>query len=212
MYNLHDKVNHWYWDGEPGLIRLVEENQSEGMIVVEIGCYDGSTTRKYIDIVKKNNGHVIVIDTFMGSEFDDTLLQFNSDFPNNAHAYGKHNNDLYDVFLEKFANYKDMMTVHRGRSTDYIPLLPENCNIIFIDADHRYHAVKTDIELSLNKVMKGGIICGHDLSTFDYVNTYTSDQLKADTYNGHHPGVSQAVYEKFGKTETYGVVWFSRVD
>jgi hypothetical protein len=45
--------NSWLWDGEQGFIKLVEDNQSEGMVVVEIGCYDGSTTRQYIDTVKK---------------------------------------------------------------------------------------------------------------------------------------------------------------
>ena len=32
----------------------------------------------------------------------------------------------------------------------------------YIDADHRYEAVKQDIELWLPKVKPGGIICGHD--------------------------------------------------
>jgi hypothetical protein len=211
MLSFEDKVNKWHWDGEQGFIKLIEDNQSEGMVVVEIGCYDGSTTRKYIDIVEKNNGHVIVIDTFMGSEYDDIVLKYNSSFSNNNHAFGNHNVDLYDVFLEKFAKYKGMMTIYKGKSFDCIPLLPENCNIIFIDADHRYDSVKMDIDLALPKVKKGGIICGHDLETFDFVDTYSPEVLNVDTYNDHHPGVSQAVYERFGKTDRHGVVWYTPV-
>jgi hypothetical protein len=119
---------------------------------------------------------------------------------------------LYEAFLEKFNDYKDMMTIHKGFSFDCIPLLPDDCDIIFIDADHIYESVKKDIGLSIEKVKNGGILSGHDLESFDYVNTYTDEQLRIDYGNNHHPGVSQAVYEKFGITERNGLVWFTRIE
>jgi hypothetical protein len=209
-----EKVNNWSWDGEQNFIDLVEKNQSEGMIVVEIGCYDGATTRKYIDTVKKNNGHVIVIDTFAGTIPTEETKKLDPNYAqnqNNPHWKGSHNYLLYDTFLEKFKDYRDMMTIHKGFSFNKIPLLPDNCDIIFIDADHIYESVKKDIELSLPKVKKGGILSGHDLNSFDYVNTYTQEELRVDFYNGHHPGVSQAVFEFFGKTETSGSVWYTTI-
>jgi hypothetical protein len=210
IMNFKNKVNNWYWPGEEGFIKLVEDNQSEGMVVVEIGCYDGSTTIKYIDTVKRNNGHVIIIDTFEGTVPTPETIKTDSSYSSNVHWKGPHNDDLHKVFVEKFKNYSHMMTIHKGFSFDFIPLLPDDCDIIFIDADHIYESVKKDIELSLPKVKKGGILSGHDLETFDYVNTYTPEQLRMDTYNGHHAGVSQAVYEKFGITKTSGYVWWIR--
>jgi hypothetical protein len=204
--------NSWLWDGEQGFIKLVEDNQSEGMVVVEIGCYDGSTTRQYIDTVKKNNGHVIVIDTFEGTIATEETIRNDPSYAGNVHWKGSHNEHLYDAFLEKFMDYKDMMTIHKGFSFDCIPLLPDDCDIIFIDADHIYESVKKDIGLSIEKVKNGGILSGHDLESFDYVNTYTDEQLRIDYANNHHPGVSQAVYEKFGITERNGLVWFTRIE
>ena len=204
--------NSWCWDGEQGFIKLVEDNQSEGMVVVEIGCYDGSTTRQYIDTVKKNNGHVIVIDTFEGTIATEETIRNDPSYSVNVHWKGSHNEYLYEAFLEKFNDYKDMMTIHKGFSFDCIPLLPDDCDIIFIDADHIYESVKKDIGLSIEKVKNGGILSGHDLESFDYVNTYTDEQLRIDYWNNHHPGVSQAVYEKFGITERNGLVWFTRIE
>jgi len=209
---IRELTKSWYWGGEQGFIKLVEDNQSEGMVVVEIGCYDGSTTRQYIDTVKKNNGHVIIIDTFEGTVATEETIRNDPSYAGNVHWKGSHNEHLYDAFLEKFMDYKDMMTIHKGFSFDFIPLLPDDCDIIFIDADHIYESVKKDIDLSFNKVKKGGILSGHDLESFDCVNTYTDEQLRMDSWNGHHPGVSQAVYEKFGVTERNGFVWWLRIE
>ena len=38
------------------------------MVVAEIGTYDGSTTKTYIDIIKQNQGHLYAVDWFKGNE------------------------------------------------------------------------------------------------------------------------------------------------
>ena len=207
-----NKLKKWYWEGEKGFIQLVEDNQSPGMVVVEIGCYDGSTTRKYIDTVKKNNGHVIVIDTFMGTEVTNETLQLSHYVQGNVHNYGNHNLELYQIFLDKFAKYADMMTVMKGYSHECIPKLPDDCDIIFIDADHTYKSVYNDIELALPKVKKGGILSGHDCENFNHVNQFPREALNADTWNYMHAGVIQAVYDHFGVTKQNGVVWYVNKD
>jgi hypothetical protein len=47
-------------------------------------------------------------------------------------------------------------------------------DLVYIDADHRYEAVKADIEAWLPKIKPGGILAGHD-------------------YSNDHPGVRKAV-------------------
>lgn len=59
--------------------------------------------------------------------------------------------------------------------------LKQTFDLIFIDADHSYDAVKQDIEVWYPKLKKGGIICGHDY--IDYIEY----------------GVKQAVDEIFPK-------------
>jgi hypothetical protein len=141
-------------NGEPGFIKLIETFQSPGMKVVEIGAFDGSTTRHYIDTVRKNNGHVYIVDSFEGTPIPEHMKD-NPNVINDPTMQGPHNNDLYEVFVEKFKDYADMMTIYKGWTQDCIPMLPNNCDIIYIDADHTYKAVKQDIELSLPKVKIG---------------------------------------------------------
>jgi hypothetical protein len=56
----------------------------------------------------------------------------------------------------------------------------ESCDVVFIDMEHTYEAVKNDIDLWLPKVKLGGYLAGHDYSP--------------DWY-----GVVRAVDEKLGK-------------
>jgi hypothetical protein len=200
MSKFKKQVDNWHWAGEDTFTKIVNDNQKEGMVVVEVGCYDGSTTRRYIDVVKKNNGRVIVIDTFLGSPEID-----------GPHGVGEHNKDLYEVFKTKFEKYSDMLTIMKGVSYEHIPSLPDDCDIIFIDADHRYEPVKQDIELSLPKVKKGGVLCGHDFIGYEHVNTYTPEELAAGGARGHHPGVCQAVFDVLGYVAFSQGVWYTTI-
>lgn len=58
--------------------------------------------------------------------------------------------------------------------------LPGYFDLVFIDANHMYESVKEDIDVWLPTIRAGGVICGHD---------YASPI---------HPGVRQAVDERFG--------------
>ena len=61
--------------------------------------------------------------------------------------------------------------------------------LVFLDADHRYEAVKSDIEWSVNSGAK--VICGHD-------------------FGAEWPGVERAVREIFGSNfSTSGSLWWS---
>ena len=67
--------------------------------------------------------------------------------------------------------------IHHSSSIDFSEkILDNSMDVIYIDADHNYEAVKKDISLYLNKVKSGGYICGHD-------------------YSYNHSGVVQAVNE-----------------
>ena len=58
----------------------------------------------------------------------------------------------------------------------------KSLDLVFIDANHTYEAVKEDIKLWLPKVRHGGVICGHDYHR---------------TGNIPHNGVKRAVDEVF---------------
>lgn len=81
--------------------------------------------------------------------------------------------------------YQDRLIPVQGYSSDVVEQVP-SVDLVFIDADHRYHGCKSDILLYREKAK--GILCGHDI---DY------------------PGVNQAVNELI---EHYEIgpnnVWF----
>lgn len=88
--------------------------------------------------------------------------------------------------------YKDRLVAIQGMSHTVTEMIPDNSvDIIFIDGDHSYEAVKKDIILYTPKLKDGGLLTGHDI---DY------------------PGVNQAVTELI---ENYDVapnyVWFKKI-
>lgn len=170
-------------------VDIVKANQSEGMVVAEIGTYDGSTTKAYIDIIKQNNGHLYAIDWFNGNE--------NVTGP---HAYNEAKADnIYNNFTNNIQPYLDITTIKRGKSWDMISEIPDNSlDICFIDADHRYSSVYKDIELCLLKMKPGGLLCGHDLEDINLINNINPEWLEQDYVNGKHYGVIKAVYDHFG--------------
>lgn len=73
------------------------------------------------------------------------------------------------------------------------PLVGVVAGMLWIDAEHTYPAVLSDIDTYGPLVRRGGLICGHD-------------------YNVHHPDVMRAVDERFGRrVQTLGIhrsIWW----
>jgi len=176
---------------------LIGENQKEGMTVAEIGAYDGSTTADYIDIIKKNNGNLYIIDWFLG----------------NVNTGGTHGYDpdkhepVLNLFKNNISGYLDITTIFDGPSHDMIKKIPDgSIDICFIDADHRYSFVYEDIKLMIPKMKSGGIMVGHDYEDFDkiMIGKIKEEWLEIDFVHvpeidrWAHCGVVQAVYDHFG--------------
>ena len=70
-----------------------------------------------------------------------------------------HGIDIGDLIHKKVWNKCEYRTCGSEKAAK---LVPNKLDIVFIDADHSYEAVKEDIQLWYPKIRKGGIICGHD--------------------------------------------------
>lgn len=102
----------------------------------------------------------------------------------------------YEEAMRLTANVKDR-TVIRELSTEGAKQVEDkSCDIVYIDADHTYEAVKQDIETWLPKVKDGGWLGGHD-----YIQ-------RRDW------GVIKAVNEAFGRNIELGAAstWWHRVE
>lgn len=75
-------------------------------------------------------------------------------------------------------------------------------DIVYIDGDHRAGAVRADIDLAKTLVNEGGILCGDDLERQlgDIDQEFARAHCDTHDYiNNYHPGVTVAVWERFGR-------------
>ena len=89
-----------------------------------------------------------------------------------------------DLDISKFYNkevkskYKDRLIPIKGFSYDAANQLPDDSmDLIFIDADHSYEAVKKDIVAYTPKLRDNGILSGHDID-YPGVNKAVRELIK----------------------------------
>ena len=69
--------------------------------------------------------------------------------------------EAYRLVQAQFQNDPDTTILRQG-SLQAAGLVPDELDLVFIDGDHSYEAVKQDIALWAPKVRPGGIVAGHD--------------------------------------------------
>jgi predicted O-methyltransferase YrrM len=116
--------------------------------IVEIGSWKGKSTHALLTGCKR--GIVHAIDHFKGSPSDGYAHQEAFDDPES----------VYMQFLGNVGHFPNLK-VHKSSSEDAAKEFEDmSIDMVFIDAEHTYDAVKKDIELWFPKCKK--LICGHD--------------------------------------------------
>ena len=132
------------WQGLNDLIQTLPNN----LIGVEIGSYAGESAEMFMQSGKFTK--LYCIDPWLHVEYAKEAEQ----------AFDKRINGLKVVKL-------------KGTIKDFIDRLPP-VDFAYIDGEHEYNSVKTDIIQMLKVVNKGGIIAGHD-----YAPKYNDHVVKA---------------------------------
>jgi len=168
----------WFYDSEILEYRRLLNQLPAGATICELGVYRGRSICSVSDIIKRKKLKVISVDTFQGTGKDDGLYEETKEI------------DLKKVFEESLGRFKISSEIYKMTSHEASRLI-EAVDLLFIDADHTYEAVKQDIDDWLPKVKM--IISGHDYG------------------NRECPGVASAVNEKFGENNVIlakrGLVW-----
>lgn len=136
-------------------LNWIAQRATEHKTIIEVGCYKGRSTRAWTD---NTEGKVYAVDPWSGD-----YLQADGKVLWESHQLGK----VYNEFIENTKNC-DNLIVFRGRFEDFFDTFPITPDLIFIDGDHRYEQVKTDLLIACQAVKVGGIIAGHDYRHNDW--------------------------------------------
>ena len=166
------------------LINLIKENNCKK--VAEIGIFKGRTMRK----VLRNRETFNTIEEYWAIDPFTVLTHYKSYKEKGFHRLGKFTDEQWKWAYNKVLSYMawfPQLKVVKLTSEEAAKLFPNHYfpkgyfDLIFIDGDHTYEAVKQDIQLWQPLLIPEGILCGHDYS------------------ERHYPGVKRAVDEIFGE-------------
>jgi predicted O-methyltransferase YrrM len=121
---------------------------STGGTIVEVGSYHGKSAVNLAYAIRKRGraAGIYCVDTWMNTTIE--------------HAP---NLDVFQHFLDNTAAYRDLITPLRGRSEDVSREWEGGAiDVIFIDGDHSFEGVTTDIRSWVPRVKSGGLILFHD--------------------------------------------------
>lgn len=117
--------------------------------VVEIGSYIGASTAFLAYAALQRSGQVHAVDPWM----------------NDAMGAEGHR-DTWGEFRKNTDPFRHYILPHRGTSSDVAArdgAIP--CDMLFIDGDHSYAGVMTDLRTWLPSLKPGGLLAMHDIDT-----------------------------------------------
>ncbi len=189
--------------------------------VLEVGAWAGGSAITWAEAICKfhgGNGLVLCIDPwkpyFDMAKRPDTRL-----YREMADALSS--DSIYDLFLHNIeaSGHKQRVIPLRGQSATILQTLPQRqFDLVYIDGDHSYTAVLTDLTAARELVKDGGILCGDDLELqLDEIDVaYAKNQIESDyiedprSHMKYHPGVTLAVGELFGRVSVTEGFWAIR--
>jgi len=127
-------------------------HEIEMQTIVEIGVYRG----KNAEVLRKEfpDANLFLIDPWI----PDTSYQASgSAVSEDQKVYDKARNRTYGLFEND-----PHVTIIERNSLEAAPLVPDNIDLVFIDANHAYLSVCQDITTWKPKIRPGGILSGHN--------------------------------------------------
>lgn len=113
--------------------------------IAELGSYRGASARAMLD---NSQARIWCIDSWRGSECGRGLKVSETD---------------YELFLNNLRDVLERVVIFKMYTREAVKVLSQiQFDLVFIDADHSYEAVKFDIAHFGPLVRPGGILCGHD--------------------------------------------------
>ncbi len=124
-------------------------------IGVEVGVAEGNSSKDFLD-----NG----LETLYSVDAWQTLNQKGD----GGYEQEWHDKNYADA-KERLARFKERSIIIKGLSQEVAEGFEnESIGFLYLDGDHSYEGVKRDLEAWVPKVVKGGVIAGHDYLSGEY--------------------------------------------
>ena len=128
--------------------------------IVEIGSYLGASSSFLACAAKEKNHTVYCIDTWK------------------SEGMSEGERDTFNEFCRNIEQLKKYVRIFRGKSVDIANTFDKKIDLLFIDGDHSYGAVKADAVNWIPKVKEGGIVIFHDIGWAEGVKRVVKEEIK----------------------------------
>jgi len=116
----------------------------KGGFFVEVGSYLGASSCCLAAAARERKAHLLCVDTWQNEGMSEGLR------------------DTYGEFLQNVAPYRAWLTPLRGNSIDIASQTDKTVDLLFLDGDHSYPGVVSDLTGWLPKLKFGSWLLMHD--------------------------------------------------
>lgn len=190
--------------------------------ILEVGSWAGGSALTWAAALDRSNGgqgSVLCVDAWRPYFEPDVSSRSEPVYRSMDDAL--RSQSIVGLFLHNVqaAGCQGSIVLVNGTSGDVLPLLTsEGFDIVFLDGNHMYEAVRTDLREATRLVRDGGILCGDDLelqaAQVDraFMMSHRGEDYVKDPRTGtlYHPGVTMAINEHFGAVSAWNGFWALR--
>lgn len=152
------------------LLTTIKHQLGDINIALEIGVWRGSYSRSIIKNLQPTTFYgVDPYDIYEGYTDKPNLLEFQ----NNRSL-----EELYNRVMKTFKTFNTELShtnskIIREMGTNYAPTFADNTiDFVYLDSDHKYESVKSEINAWYPKVKVGGILAGHDYIARSHIEEF----------------------------------------
>ena len=144
---------------------IVNQNPGKPVNILEVGSWIGASALTFARSIQEFNGSkgsITCVDSW--KPYLDTTI--NNEYVHKLMTAASESNISYELFLHncKASGIEHLIEVKRGDSQTVLrELLGKHFDLIYLDGDHSFEMVLSDIEASKELIVNGGLICGDDL-------------------------------------------------
>jgi hypothetical protein len=135
--------------------RLVIEMLPKQAVGAEVGVFRGTFSEELLRIADVSVLHLV----------DPWLNRSEPEYKGAMYAAGTRHDmaRIYEEVVDKFRNLSNRVRIHRMTSLDFASQIPDDSlDFVYVDGDHRYDAVRADLEAFWPKVKTRGLVCLDD--------------------------------------------------